>query len=228
MLVLCGHAGGGRSVLFLPERDPAGGALARPANRPGRRGRPFRGRRVLPDVVAADGLGGSLERRGRCALSHGRLQRRGRARDGCPLCRPRVEAEDGSGSRRACRSQRRSDELRLYKDASEVAAIRRACALTVAGHRAGFSAVAPGRGEWEVEAAIDGRFRAGGAFGAAFATIVASGPNACVLHHSSNDRVIGEDDLVLIDAGAEVDFYSGDVTRTVPASGRFTPEQRSL
>ncbi|RMH19489.1 MAG: Xaa-Pro dipeptidase, partial [Gemmatimonadetes bacterium] len=79
-----------------------------------------------------------------------------------------------------------------------------------------------------VQAAIDGCFRREGGRGPAFETIVGSGANACVLHYVDNAARIGEGDLVLVDAGAEVDFYAGDITRTVPASGRFTPEQRAV
>src|SRR5690606_22140270 len=110
----------------------------------------------------------------------------------------------------------------------EIERIRRAAAVTVDGHRAGAAAIAPGTGEWEVQAAIEGAFRRGGAAGPAFGTIVGSGPNACVLHYRDNRRGIQANDLVLIDAGAEVGLYSGDVTRTFPASGRFEAAQRAI
>ena len=120
------------------------------------------------------------------------------------------------------------DELRLRKDATEIEALRRACAVTVDGHRAGAAAIAPGVGEWVVEAAVEGAFRRAGATGPAFDTIVGSGENACVLHYVRNGDVIGEGDLVLIDAGAEVGWYHGDVTRTLPASGSFSQRQRRV
>jgi Xaa-Pro aminopeptidase len=90
------------------------------------------------------------------------------------------------------------------------------------------AAARPGAGEGAVAAEVEATFRRGGASGVAFSTIVASGPNACVLHHTKNDRTIGDGDLVLVDAGAEVAGYVSDVTRTFPASGRFTPPQRRL
>jgi Xaa-Pro aminopeptidase len=120
------------------------------------------------------------------------------------------------------------DELRLLKDAAELHAIRRACAVTVAGHRAAAAAIRPGAGEWTVEAAMEGSFRAGGATRPGFDSIVGSGTNACVLHYVENGSRIPDDGLVLIDAGAEVDWYHGDVTRTYPASGRFSPPQRDV
>jgi len=120
------------------------------------------------------------------------------------------------------------DELRLRKDPDEVVRIRRAATLTLVGHRAGAATIAPGAGEWEVQAALEAAFRRGGAAGPGFGTIVGSGANACVLHYRDNRDRIPEHGLVLIDAGAEVGLYSGDVTRTYPASGRFSPPQRAV
>lgn len=120
------------------------------------------------------------------------------------------------------------DDLRVVKDAWEIEVMRRAAEITVAGHRAGMAAVAPGVGEWTVQAAIEGSFRRDGAEGPGFATIVGAGEHACVLHYVANRGVVGPNDLVLLDAGAEYRLYQGDVTRTVPASGRFTPEQRAV
>lgn len=120
------------------------------------------------------------------------------------------------------------DELRLIKDAQEIEAVRTACAITVLGHLAGASMVAEGRGEWEIEAAINGAFRANGGVRTGFGTIVGGGRNACVLHYVENASPVPPGALVLVDAGAEWGMYHGDVTRTWPASGRFTPEQRDV
>jgi len=120
------------------------------------------------------------------------------------------------------------DDLRLVKDEYELDIIRRACGVTVAGHLNGASAIAPGVGEWAIEAAVEGAFRAAGARRAGFPTIAGSGPNASVLHYVDNDRVAEEGDLVLLDAGAELGLYHGDVTRTYPASGSFTARQRDV
>ena len=76
--------------------------------------------------------------------------------------------------------------------------------------------------------AAEQAFRAGGGTGPGFGTIVGSGSNACILHYVDNARTIEEGDLVLVDAGAEVGLYHGDVTRTFPAGGRFTERQREL
>lgn len=137
-------------------------------------------------------------------------------------------ARKGVGPRKVVDPGEILDDLRLVKDPEEIARIRRAAEITMEGFRSAARAMGPGAGEWEVEAALEATFRRQGALGPAFASIVASGPNACVLHYAANDRRIADGDLVLVDAGAEVDFYAGDVTRTLPASGRFTPEQRSV
>ncbi len=134
----------------------------------------------------------------------------------------------GTGPRAVVDPGELLDDLRLRKDPSELFALRRACEVTAGGHRAGGAAVGSGVGEGEVEAAIEAAFRAGGATRPGFETIVGSGPNACVLHYARNEHRIPEGGLVLIDAGAEVDFYHGDVTRTVPASGRFSDVQRDV
>jgi Xaa-Pro aminopeptidase len=98
----------------------------------------------------------------------------------------------------------------------------------VQGFQEAFRVLGPGVGEWEVEAALVAGFRRGGATGPAFAPIVASGPNGCVLHYVDNQRRIRGPELVLMDAGAEVRLYAADISRTVPASGRFTPAQRDV
>ena len=120
------------------------------------------------------------------------------------------------------------DEMRLVKGPEEVEAIREAVAITVASFREGFRAARPGAGEWEVEAAVEAAVRRAGADGPAFATIAGSGPNATVLHHIANDRVMQRDDLLLLDAGARHRGYNGDLTRTVPVSGRFQGAEREV
>lgn len=117
------------------------------------------------------------------------------------------------------------EPLRMRKDPGEMEALRRAAELTKTAFAAALPFAVPGAREWEVQARLEAVFRSSGA-PPAFATIVAAGPNACVLHHVSNSGMIREPDLVLVDAGAELDLYAGDVSRTVPASGRFTGARR--
>jgi Xaa-Pro aminopeptidase len=120
------------------------------------------------------------------------------------------------------------DDMRLRKADVEVERLRRAAAVTIAGHQEGLRTIRPGIGEWAIQAAIEATFLRGGATGPGYGTIVGSGPNACILHYVDNRRTVEEGDLVLIDAGAEVALYNGDITRTFPASGRFDEPQRSV
>lgn len=120
------------------------------------------------------------------------------------------------------------DELRLIKDAHEIERLRVAAALSAQGHRAAAASVRPGAGEWEVQAAVEAVFRRGGGSGPGYATIVGSGPNACVLHYVANGRVMEAGDLVLVDAGAEVGLYQGDISRVYPADGAFTGAQKDI
>lgn len=118
--------------------------------------------------------------------------------------------------------------MRLIKDAEEISQMRAAGRIASMGHVAAMQAVRPGLTERALEAELLGTFLRQGAHGAAYDTIVASGPNACILHHRASGRVIQAGELVLIDAGCEVNGYASDITRTFPASGRFTAEQAAL
>ncbi len=119
------------------------------------------------------------------------------------------------------------DPMRAIKDEVEIACMRRAADVTVAAFRDALAEVRPGAGEWEIEAALDWGFRRRGGTGSAFATIVAGGANACTLHYAANDALLEADDLALLDAGAEFDWYAADVTRTVPVSGTLDGARRS-
>ncbi len=118
--------------------------------------------------------------------------------------------------------------MRLMKTEPELQAMRRAAALTAEAHLAAMRCARVGCFEYELEAAIGSAFLGGGSRRAAYGTIVASGPNATVLHHRTGARRVEADELVLVDAGCEVEGYAADVTRTFPASGRFTEAQRAL
>jgi Xaa-Pro aminopeptidase len=120
------------------------------------------------------------------------------------------------------------DEMRLVKDAGEQAVMARAGAISGAAHARAMRAAHPGVFEYELEAELLYGFRRHGAQAPAYTSIVASGPNACVLHYNANDRQTRDGDLVLIDAGCELDGYASDITRTFPVNGRFSPAQRTL
>ena len=118
-------------------------------------------------------------------------------------------------------------ELRLHKAPEELRALRKAVELTRKAHLAAMAAGRPASHEYELQALLEREFRGGGGRGWGYYPIVAAGANATVLHYNDNADPVREGDLVLIDAGAEVDLYTADVTRTFPASGRFTPAQRA-
>jgi len=120
------------------------------------------------------------------------------------------------------------DEMRLIKDQAELDTMRRAAAISARAHRRAMRATRPGRFEYEIEAELLHEFRAGGAQAPAYTSIVAAGENACVLHYVSNDAKLGEKDMLLIDAGCEVDGYASDITRTFPVGGRFLGAQRDV
>ena len=118
-------------------------------------------------------------------------------------------------------------ELRLRKEPRELDALRKAVELTRKGHVASMKTGRPGMHEYDLHALLEREFRQAGGRGWGYYPIVAAGENATVLHYNDNCVQIRDGDLVLIDAGAEYDLYTADVTRTFPASGRFSPAQRS-
>ena len=132
------------------------------------------------------------------------------------------------------------DEMRLVKDAHEIAILRRAGAISAGAHvRAmhtsaamlrppvkGAQAVVPR--EYHLEAELLHEFRRHGAQAPAYASIVAAGANACILHYRADTAELKAGELCLIDAGCELDGYASDITRTFPANGKFTPAQRTL
>ncbi len=119
-------------------------------------------------------------------------------------------------------------ELRLRKSSAELDMMERAGAISREAHARAMAVAKPGAYEYEVEAEIMRVFRARGAERPAYGSIVGSGPNATILHHRRNDRLMEDGDLLLIDAGAELGYYASDVTRTFPVSGRFTDAQRAI
>ncbi len=118
--------------------------------------------------------------------------------------------------------------LRLRKDPDEILRLRQAAKISVAGHLAAWAAARPGALERELEAAAEATFRRQGAERVAYPSIVGSGVNGTTLHYETNRGALGANDLVVMDMGAEYGYYASDVTRTIPASGRFTDRQRTI
>ncbi len=120
------------------------------------------------------------------------------------------------------------DEMRLFKDEHEIATMRRAARISAAAHVRAMRATRPGALEYEIEAEILHEFRRNGSQSPAYGSIVAGGRNACVLHYRANDARLADGELLLIDAGCELDGYASDITRTFPVNGRFSAAQRAL
>ena len=120
------------------------------------------------------------------------------------------------------------DNMRLVKDEHELATMRRAARIAAAAHRRAMQSARPGRMEYEIEAELLHEFRRNGAQFPAYSPIVAAGAHSCILHYVSNDARMRDGDLLLIDAGCELDGYASDITRTFPVNGRFSGPQRAV
>ena len=118
------------------------------------------------------------------------------------------------------------DEMRLIKDNTELNIMRRAASISSGAQVRAMRATQVGKMEYEIEAELLHEFRRNGAAGPAYTSIVAGGANACVLHYISNNTVLKNGDLLLIDAACELDGYAADITRTFPVNGKFSPAQK--
>jgi len=118
-------------------------------------------------------------------------------------------------------------DMRLYKSRSEISAMRKSAKVAVEAHKRAMRITEPGLFEYEVEAEFRHEFRRNDAW-VSYSPIVAGGKNACILHYVENDAELKDGELLLIDAGCELDYYASDITRTFPVNGRFSPEQRAV
>lgn len=119
-------------------------------------------------------------------------------------------------------------EMRLIKSRSEINTMRKAAVISAQAHIRAMQACQPGMNEYQLEAEILYEFQRKGARYPAYTAIVGSGANSCILHYNGNNQIIRDGDLVLIDAGAEYQYYASDITRTFPANGKFSKEQRAI
>jgi Xaa-Pro aminopeptidase len=119
-------------------------------------------------------------------------------------------------------------EMRMRKSDEDLIDLRRAIDISAEGHLAAMRHCKPGMYEYEIEALVEYVFRKSGATGTGYPSIVGSGFNTTILHYNTNNDRIEDGDLVLIDAGAEVNVFSGDITRTFPANGKFTKAQQAV
>ena len=118
-------------------------------------------------------------------------------------------------------------DMRLYKSRAEIAAMRKSAKVAVGAHKRAMRMTRPGMFEYEVEAEFRHEFRRNNAW-ASYSPIVAGGRNACTLHYVENNARLEDGELLLIDAGCELDYYASDITRTFPVSGRFSAEQLAV
>ena len=118
-------------------------------------------------------------------------------------------------------------DMRLYKSRAEIAAMRKSAKVAVKAHERAMRSVRPGLYEYEVEAEFRHEFRRSDAW-VSYNPIVGSGANSCTLHYVANNCQLADGDLLLIDAGCELDYYASDITRTIPVNGTFSPEQRAV
>jgi Xaa-Pro aminopeptidase len=120
------------------------------------------------------------------------------------------------------------DDMRLIKSTEEIDTMRRAATISAGAHRRAMQATQPGAMEYEIEAELLHEFRRHGAQSPAYHSIVAGGANACVLHYVFNNAQLHDGELLLIDAGCELDGYASDITRTFPVNGKFSAAQKDL
>ncbi len=228
VLLLVKRGGTGAAQLFLPPRDARMerfvGARTGPAEalaRTGMAGRPLAGLRAAVDSALAAGLPlyvvsdvHTTDFARADSLTRGARFVEALRRD-----HPGVEA-------------RKLDDavqvMRARKSPAEMTLLRRATGISAAGHRQAMLAMAPGCNEGQIQAVLEGVFRGMGGEQPGYGSIVGSGPNALKLHYDRNDRVMQAGDVVVIDAATALGHYSADVTRTLPVTGRFTPDQRAV
>lgn len=120
------------------------------------------------------------------------------------------------------------DEMRLFKSENEVALMQQAGQISALAHIRAMQKTRPNRMEYEIEGELLHEFNRFGARAAAYNSIIAGGENACILHYTENDMPLKDGELVLIDAGCEFAMYAGDITRTFPVNGKFSPAQREI
>ncbi|MBL09710.1 MAG: Xaa-Pro aminopeptidase [Acidiferrobacteraceae bacterium] len=119
-------------------------------------------------------------------------------------------------------------EMRLIKTKDEIKLMSRAAEISASAHRRAMQTCQPNMYEYEIESELEYVFRKEGARSTAYPSIIAGGANACVLHYTDNNTRLNDGELLLIDAGAEIDCYASDITRTFPINGRFTNDQLQL
>jgi Xaa-Pro aminopeptidase len=230
-LVLIGRKNAPDSVmLYLPEREPGSESWSGPALGPGPEARRLSG---IEDVRPASEAESQIERTvlGRTsAVREGALYfKRGTRQATSPFIRQLAFGGGiGKGPVPIRDLEGELAALRQIKDEDEIRRLRRAIAITADALRETMREARPGMYEYELEGRVEYGFRRRGAERLGFPSIVGSGPNGTTLHYDENRRQTRPGELVVMDVGAEHGYYSADVTRTIPISGRFDSRQREL
>lgn len=119
-------------------------------------------------------------------------------------------------------------DMRLYKSRHEIAIMRKAAKISAQAQKRAMRVCKPGLMEYHIESELLHEFMQKGAREPAYPSIVGGGANSCILHYTNNDEVLKDGDVLLIDAGAEYEYYASDITRTIPVNGKFTAEQKDV
>jgi len=230
-LVLVGRESAPDSVmLYLPEREPGPEQWSGPALGPGPEARRVSG---IEDLRPASEAESQIERtvlgKTSAARAGALYFKRGTRQAVSPFIR-RLAFGGGAGKSPVPIRDLEAElaALRQIKDDDEIRRLRGAIAITGDAIRETMREARPGMYEYELEGRVEYEFRRRGAERLAFPSIVGSGPNGAILHYDENRRQTRPGELVVMDVGAEHGYYSADVTRTIPISGRFDPRQREL
>ncbi len=230
LLLIAREAGEDEEILFIPARDSAAERWTGPKLGPGPVASELTG---IQDTRPSEGVEQAVRRiifgRGSPAWQGGLYVRRGDRG-------PREERElvrdlsfAGTGRPVALHDLGyQIAQLRLVKDEDEVRRLQRAIDITAASLREAMAALTPEMWEYQVEAIIEHGFRSRGAERLGFPSIVGAGDNSTTLHYDKSRGKLLQGDLIVMDVGAEFGYYSADVTRTAPVSGRFSERQRQL
>ena len=218
------------AILFLPPRDSVAERWTGPTLGPGPEAVTLTGiEDIRSNAEAERDIRRLVLRPDSPARTHGLYISRGERERDIALLRDLVFTPSASRSPAAIYDLRPLlARGRLVKDADELGRLRRAIGITAEAQRAAMQTVKPGMWEYEIEAVIESTFRRSGAERLGFPSIIGAGTNATVLHYDKSRGQSLTGDLVVIDIGAEFGYYTADVTRTVPISGRFTERQRVL
>lgn len=218
---------GAREIFFLPEKDPAkekwNGLRMSPTD-PG-----IQARTGFADVRASGEIRAVVERLAKFYPNFYTILPYEREMGGYPHERDTLDWLKLAAPQAAIKDVRSNiNDLREVKSPTEIALLRRAIDLSLDAHFAAMRMMRPGVWEYQVAAKMVEVHAMGGSEAEAYAPIVGAGPNSTALHYDKLDRKIEDGDIVVLDVGAQYSGYAADITRTLPANGKFSPRQREI